>query len=189
MWEINKINTQNHYYENLYHKLNIFRLYVEESRLHPVRTRKSDDFLYITLFRNIVHTSFSAVCKFEILLRKSFSGIVTSLRAGRFECQYRQDIFLYPKVRTGSGTHPASYSARTWFLSGEQSGWSMKLTTVLHTVPKLMTSRFIRLNTLYACMSWRDGHGFCVWHNLETATKSLTSLRILKDISKLRSRL
>jgi hypothetical protein len=75
------------------------------------------------------------------------------------------------------------------FVSWEYRGWKMKLTTGLHNMLKSKMSRFIRLNTLYAGISWTDGeYFFGMVHNVERATKSLTSLRILKGNSKLRSR-
>jgi len=50
------------------------------------------------------------------------------------------NISLLHNVQTGSGAHPTSYSMGTGFISWEQTGGSVKLTTDLHLVPRLRMS-------------------------------------------------
>jgi hypothetical protein len=55
-------------------------------------------------------------------------------------------------MKTNSGAHTTSYSMGVSVLSREQSGRGLKLTTHLHTVPRLRMSGDIPLVPLHAVM-------------------------------------
>ena len=56
--------------------------------------------------------------------------------------------------RTGSAAHALSHSVGTRFLSLQQSGQNVNLTSHLHLVPRLRMSRTVNLLPLYALESW-----------------------------------
>jgi len=78
---------------------------------------------------------------------------------------FKNKVIIF-SARTGPGSHNASYSVDTEFLSLWQDGQAVKLTTDLHLVVSLGMGGAIHLLPRYACLVWRGKIYFLAFYNV-----------------------